>query len=393
MRRFSQEPKIKTAKGKIIVLHIITALKYGGAEMMLLKILSTTNTSKFHPVVVSLSGSGGLTSKVEELGVTVHSLKINPALPNPLKFIRLVLLIRFVRPAIVQTWMYHADFLGGLAAKLAGVKQIVWNVRNSGLDPKQTKTTTSLTVKLCSVISHFVPKRIVTNSQVAAKNHKTKGYKNAIFHIIPNGFDVSHFKASEASRLAMRNELGLEPDAILIGLIARYDPQKNHRGFLEAAAFLNKTQTGQFYLLAGRGVDSSNTALLDWIGQLGLSSSVILLGQRDDVTTIIPSLDICTLSSTYGEAFPNVIGEAMCCEVPVVTTDVGDSGYIVGDTGTIVQVDHPESLAAAWHQLLSLPDEQRRAAGKLGRERILENFNLTTITAMYEELYSELLRV
>ena len=376
---------------KILILHITTDLKYGGAQMMLLKLLASTNTKRFQPVVVSLAGPGDLTSKIQELGIHVYSLNVNPAIPSPLKLIQLVRFTRKLRPAIVQTWMYHADLFGGIAAKIAGAKQIVWNIRNSGLAPESTKLRTRITVHICSLLSHVVPNKIITNSSVAASTHKANGYRKNIFRIIPNGFDPTILKADESTKSAVRKELGLAHESRLIGLIARFHPQKNHRGFLEAAAILNKQRKGQVYLLAGGEVDPGNSQLKGWIEQLDLSKSVILLGQRDDIPRIIASLDICALSSSYGEAFPNVIGEAMCCEVPVVTTDVGDSARIVGDAGKIVPIDQPELMAEAWHFLLSLNEGQRQTYGELGRQRILDYYSLAKITSMYENFYTELL--
>jgi len=376
-------------KARNTVLHIITDLKYGGAEMMLLKLLSA-NDGKFQPIVVSLTGSNGLTSRFRELGITVHSLELNPSFPNPIKLIKLVCLIRRVRPVVVQTWMYHADLLGGVTAKIAGVKHVVWNIRNSGLAPKSTKLATKLTVHLCSLLSHVIPSIILTNSYVAASTHKAKGYKNEIFRVIPNGFDTTKFKADESARSSIRTELGLNCDSRLIGLIARFHRQKNHFVFLEAAAILNKQRDDQTFLLAGLGVNKDNVELINWINHFELRESVILLGVRDDISNIVASLDVCTLSSSYGEAFPNVIGEAMCCEVPVVTTDVGDSAYIVGDTGIVVQANNPEALAEAWCNLLSMTDDQRRAYGELGRQRVKDNFTIAVVSTMYEDLYTEL---
>jgi len=375
---------------KITVVHIITGLNHGGAEMMLLKLLKNTDRSKFEVVVVCLAQTGTLTGQIEALDIAVHSLAIKPTHPSPLKLFRLVQLIRRTRPSVVQTWMYHADFLGGIAARIASVEKIVWNIRNSGLDSEKTKRSVKLVVRLCSMLSHRLPDTIITNSTVAAANHIAKGYKKNLFRVIPNGFDTTVFKPDNTAREDIRSELGLSQDTKLIGLIARFNTQKNHRGFLEAATILDKKHTGHVYILAGRDITRDNTQLMNLIREFNLGESVRLLGVRNDMPKLTASLDICTSSSSFGEAFPNVIGEAMSSAVPVVATDVGDSAMIIGENGTVIPVDDAESLAAAWHDILSCTDEHVRALGQQARDRIINNFQINCIAQMYQDLYVDL---
>ena len=377
-------------KKRVIVVHVITGLRYGGAEMMLFKLLSQTNTQKIHPIVVSLTGYGSMGCKLRDLGVEVLALNINPALPSPIKVFRLWLLLRRLKPMIVQTWMYHSDLIGGVVARLAGARHVIWNIRNSGLSAAHNKLHTRFAVKLCSWFSHVVPSVILTNSNVAVATHTEKGYKKDIFRVIPNGFDASIYKPDICARVAIRSELGLDEGAKLIGLIARYNPQKDHPGFLKAASILNSRRDHVFYVLVGTEVDESNAELRDHISEYGLGECTFLMGQRDDIPQILASLDICALSSSYGEAFPNVLGEAMCCEVPVVTTDVGDSVLIVGDTGIVVEPEQAEPMADAWFTLLGMTMEERKSIGKRGRQRIITNFDLAKVASMYEKLYLEL---
>lgn len=297
-----------------LVLHIISGLTHGGAEMMLVKLLRELRADdSMDAAVVVLGGAGGLIPQVEALGIPVYNMGINSKYPSPLKLVSLVTLIRRLNPVTVQTWMYHADLIGGVAARIAGVRRIIWNVRNSGLASVSTKKITRIIVRLCSVFSHVLPTIIVTNSTVAARSHVEKGYKD-LFKVIPNGFDTDLFCPDEHAKCSFRATLGISDDTVVIGLIARFDPQKNHFGFLEAASILNKRRKGQCYLLAGLGVSIENPQLKRWIDAFGLQDSVVLIDVRDDMPAVINALDICTLCSTYGEGFPNVIGEAMACE-------------------------------------------------------------------------------
>jgi len=231
---------------KVCVLHIITSLKDGGAEMMLLKLLSTTNKKRFHSVVISLAGRGELSERFDSLGIPIYSLDIKPSAPNPLKLVKLTRLIKSIRPSVVQTWMYHADLIGGTTARIAGVDQVVWNIRNSGLEAKSTKWSTRIVVSVCAIASHVVPRSVITNSKTA---------------VITNGFDTEKFKPSQAARLLIRKELGLPNEAKLIGLVARFHPQKSHLDFLKAASILNERRNGQIYVLVGRNVNEQNSTL------------------------------------------------------------------------------------------------------------------------------------
>jgi glycosyltransferase involved in cell wall biosynthesis len=188
----------------------------------------------------------------------------------------------------------------------------------------------------------------------------------------------------------VRAELGLPPDAPLIAMVARFDPVKDHPTFLEAAARLHARRPDVRFLLCGRDVTWENRGLAAAVERAGARGFVHLLGQREDVARVTAALDLSTLSSSCGEGFSNVVGEAMACGVPCVVTDVGDSGAIVADTGLVVPPRDPEALAAAWAQLLARPAEERAAIGRAARRRIEDNYSLDVIVRRYQDLYEEL---
>ena len=371
------------------VLHIITGLSMGGAEMMLLKTLKATDKNKFEPLVISLTDSGEIGSRIKELGVPVLALSMSSGVSGLLSIFRLVKQIKKASPEIIQTWMYHADLLGGLAAKLAGYRNIVWNIRNSDLDPLKTKLHTRITVKVCAFLSSWVPKKIISNSSNSALIHQQAGYQKDKFTIIPNGFDLQEFSNDKKTRESVRKELGFDEDICLIGFVARFDPQKDHKGFVEAAALLKSKVNNVHFLLIGKDIDADNQQLNNWINSVGLTDSFRLLGLRSDVSRITSAFDLATSSSSYGEAFPNVIGEAMACGIPCVVTDVGDSALIIGATGKVVPPDNPQALADAWQSLLLKSDAERHELGLIARKRIEENFSIKAITRQYEHLYMD----
>jgi len=116
------------------------------------------------------------------------------------------------------------------------------------------------------------------------------------------------------------------------------------------------------------------------------------LGERADVPRLTAALDIAS-SSSWGEAFPNVLGEAMSCGVPCVATDAGDAALIVGGTGLIVPRGNAAALAQAWDEMLALSHDERQALGAQARARVSECFELGAISQRYAALYRELITV
>ncbi|NEQ64728.1 MAG: glycosyltransferase [Symploca sp. SIO2D2] len=371
------------------ILHIITGLATGGSEMMLYKILSKINREQFQPVVLSLRDKGTLGDKIEALGIPVYALGINSKIATILAISKLMHLINQVKPDIIQGWMYHGNFVAQLA--IIGNCQlipIVWNIRQSLYSLKFEKKSTAVIIKILSYLSKL-PATIIYNSKTSAVQHQNLGYCATQSLVIPNGFDTNLFSPSNLARLSLRQELGLEKDIFMIGIVARFHPMKDHNNFLQAAANLLKHNPDIHFVLAGRNVDQDNLKLVQLIEQLGIKENTHLLGERQDIPLITAALDLATCSS-YTEAFPNVIGEAMSCGVPCVVTDVGDSASIVSDTGQVVPPSDPEALCAGWLKLIALEADARRELGTRARQRIEQLFSLENVVQQYEKLYQDI---
>lgn len=370
---------------------IITGLSTGGAEMMLLKLLERLDRNRFSPQVVSLTTLGEIGSRIAALGIPVEAVGMKPGLPSPIRFFRLMSEIKRVKPDVVHTWLYHADLLGGLAARLAGVSAIGWCIRNSNLDKDKTKFSTRAVVRLCASVSSWVPTKILSCSAEARWIHVALGYAAEKMQVVPNGFDLVRFKPDDAARSAIRAELGIADSTPLVGLVGRFDSQKNHAGFFAAANALQRRMPDVHFVLAGRGIEKDNAALMQSIDKAGVLANTHLLGLRDDVPRLMAALDVLASASSYGEAFPNVLGEAMACGVPCVVTNVGDSAYIVGDTGRVVAAGDMTAFAAALEDLLKLPPAEKAALGERARDHVAEHFRIETVTRQYEDFYECLL--
>ena len=124
-----------------------------------------------------------------------------------------------------------------------------------------------------------------------------------------------------------------------------------------------------------------------WLEQSGIRQNFHLLGRRQDIPRLTAALDLAT-SSSCGEGFPNVVGEAMACGIPCVVTDVGDSALIVGKTGKVVPPHDPEALASAWKELLRLTPQVRQKLGNAARKRVETEYSLAAAARRYEALWS-----
>ena len=374
----------------IRVVFIITNLATGGAEAMLLKLLQQLDRSRFLPTVISLMGRGEIGPRIQALGIPLHTLGLSPNVPDPFKVLRLAKLLCQLQPDVVHTWMYHADLIGGLAARLVGYKRVIWGIRHSNLSKSENKRSTLWVVMACALLSRRIPVQILTCSVRAKGIHAAVGYAAPKLHVIPNGFELDRFVPDAAARASVRAELGLAPDAPLVGLIARFHSQKNHFGFVEAVGLVHAQQPNVHFLLAGPEVDASNTELVTAIAAKGLQTHMHLLGRRDDVPRLMASLDVLA-SSSHGEAFPNVLGEAMACGVPCVVTDVGDSSEIVGDTGRVVIAGDMAGLARGLVDVLCLPAEAKATLGDKARARVATNYEIGHVTRLYEAFYEQVM--
>lgn len=374
------------------VIHLITDLSAHGAQMMLYKLLSASDRRRFNPIVVSLRDRGPMAEKIESLGVPVYGADINPGISAPISLYRLLSLVGYFQPDVIQGWMYHANLAALLVSELSNPQvPVLWNIRGSHFVLRDEKPFTAAAIWLGAKLSKL-PARIINNSDVSALKHgRILGYCTDKTLVIPNGFDTDAFAPSSKKRACVCAELGIASDSLLIGLIARYHPMKDHHNFLGAAALLHDKPKVHF-ILAGESVDTNNKDLLRTIENLGLSSRVHLLGQRSDIPEITAALDIAS-SSSFSEGFPNTIGEAMACAVPCVVTDVGDSAWIVGQTGRVVPPRDAPALARAWQELIDMGPERRQALGRQARQRVRDNFSLDHVVRQYETLYEQVASV
>lgn len=366
------------------VLWITTGLGTGGAEMMLTQLI--TGLPHLSHQVISLTAGGKHVEPLKAAGAEVHSLDLPAGRPSLPALFRLLCLAWEIRPEVVMGWMYH----GCLAAVLVklfrfGRGRVIWNIRQSLYDLALEKPGSARVIRLLARLASLA--QVITyNSQVSARQHEAVGYPADRTVLIPNGFDLGRWRPSAGeTRIVFPGGDG-PGGRFFVGRFGRYSGMKDYPAFLEAAALMAKELPGVEFVLVGTGVDASNAELVGQVERLGLQRRVHLLGERSDLPVLTASLDVAVSSSSFGEGFPNVVGEAMACGVPVVATDIGDTAWVMGDTGVRVPAGDPARLAAACLNILKLSREERLQLGAEGRLRIKEQFSLAEVLSRFDSL-------
>ena len=369
------------------VLHIITGLDDGGAEGVLTRLC--LHSSRARHVVISLMDAGKHGPLLTRSGIAVHCLGMNPGMPSISRLFRLVRLIHAEQPDVIQTWMYHADLLGGIAGRLAGVRRVFWGIRMSSLGEGKSSRLTRWIVHLSALLSSWVPEKIICCANKAVSVHSELGYQNDKLTMIPNGYDLSRFNEAPSEGHRVRRELGLSSGVFVMGMVGRFDPLKDHLNLLDALAKVTEREIDFQFLLVGKGLGSENATLRARITDLDLQDRVQLLGPRTDIPAIMNALDLHVLSSC-SEGFPNVIAEAMACGVPCISTDVGDALEILGDQQAVCPARDSTALAEL---IISMADQWRRdsVSWQMRRsssaERIRECYSMDRMVSAYESCW------
>lgn len=369
------------------VLHIITGLTRGGAEVVLCR-LQERFSQQFpdveNHVVILGRTDPHLLARLRQTGAVVTLLGGTSRASVPLLLYKLYRYMRGCQPEVIQGWMYDGN-LAALAARLFSSKRarVCWNIRHSFYSAGNERFSLRLVIGLNKLLSRFAA-HIIYNSNKSLEQHVALGFSGRQAVVIPNGFDTEVFTPDAAASRRVRQALSIGDDAVVFGNVARLHPMKGQVVLIDT--FSRLASDAHLLIIGGdAGVEPAALTLL--ANRLGVGDRVHLLGLRDDVVELMCALDVLVCASRWGEAFPNAVGEAMACAVPCVVTDLGDSALLLGEGGLLVPPGDTQALASAMQALYDMPPEQRSAMGRSGRQRVIEKWSLDQVADSYHALY------
>jgi glycosyltransferase involved in cell wall biosynthesis len=369
------------------ILHVIVGLNDGGAEAVLYRLCSGDTLNKH--IVISMMDEGKYAELLNKAGVVVHCLNMERGCVTLGGLLLMFKLIRLYKPVAVQTWMYHADLVGGVIARLLGVPIVSWGLHHANLSPDAVKSKTRMIAGLCAFVSSWVPDVIVSDSHEAVRVHTQLGYLRQKFLVIPNGVDLANFAPDAVARERFRLEITPGYTNFILGVVARFDPQKDHANLFAALSAMKKLGHEFRCVLVGTGMEATNELLMDLLAKEDILDCVILLGRRGDINHVMNAIDLHVLPS-YSEAFGNVLVEAMACGTPCVCTNVGDMPLIVGENGWVVPARDSKALADALiaaKQMFEFYPEAWGVRQNEARERALKEFSVEQMRASYEQAW------
>lgn len=353
---------------------LIRQLNLGGAQRQLLTLASGLDKDRFTVSVVTFYPGGVFATECAQLpGVELESLNKRGRWDLALFPLRLLAYLRKARPGILYSFLGGGNLFAALLKPLLPGTKLIWGIRSSAADSGRYDFAQRITLDMERRLS-FLPVRIVANSEAGTRDAIAAGFPASKVVTITNGIDADRFAPCPEAARSLRSSLGLAPQVLMVGMVARFDPMKDHATFFEAAARLRLKHPELALMLIGSGPLEAVTAARRMAEELGLAPVCHWLGIREEMSAIYSAMDLLVLCSVFGEGLPNTVAEAMACGVPCVVTDVGDSALLVGDTGVVVPPADPRALADGMDRLLKRleaePDLRVRS-----RQRIIDHYS------------------
>lgn len=365
----------------ISICFLIRQLNEGGAQRQLLTLLKGMDKTKYDISVLCFYEGGSFTEEIKQLDqVKYICLKKRGRWDIFVFLYHLISQLRLIRPDLLHAYLNASNCLSIFLKPFMPRTRMVWGVRASNMDLSRYDWLSRYLYRLECFLSRYSD-LIIVNSKAGYEHAASQGFPANKMLVIPNGIDTERFKP-DPIKARIRSEWGAKDGDILIGLIGRLDPMKDHPTFLKAASLIAKSRTDIRFVCMGSGPEPYKNKLIALGNQLGLTNRLLWLDFRDDISKVYNALDL-VCSSSITEGFPNVIGESMACGVPCVVTDVGDSSWIVGETGVVVPPNNPKALAEG---LLKCLNKINRETSIQARFRIKKNFSLKQLVERTESV-------
>ncbi len=368
------------------IIHIINSLGQGGAERVLTTLCINDKINEH--LIITIMKNSFYDQQLIKNNIQVYNLNILRIF-DVFKFFNLIKILLRERPDVLQTWLYHSDLLGGIAGKIVGIKKIFWNIRHSDVSSHNLKIRTKIVIKILAILSKYIPSGIIFCSNESYLNHIQHGYSNHNSTLINNGVDLNEFKPNKINKESIKKLYNFKSN-IIIGMIARYHPYKDHYTLLESLSNLKQKKIAFHCVLAGTSIDKNNKKLINDIQKFDIQEEIILLGPHDNISQIMNMIDLNILI-TKSESFPNVIAEAMACGTPCISSDQGEAVNIIGETGWVIDFNDPDILLKKIIEAINLwKDENNwKLKKKLARDRIRDHYSMDKMISSYEKFWKK----
>lgn len=363
------------------IIHLINTLDMGGAQTVLLQLVRGWQWQD-EQIIVSLRYGRRMDNDFNALGVRVIHTGLNP--------FRIIKTFIDLKPDLIQTWLYHSDLIGSIIGKLLLGIPVIWGVHHTTHTANSVKSSTYSVIRLLAKMSSNYPERIICCSRSAYDTHKLLGYDESKMLIIENGIDTSGLSVVPGARQSVYSELGLSDSDKTIGMFARFNPQKDHKTFVEAAGRLALEKPDVHFILGGEMIDNDNDVLMKWIEANAMQGRFHLVGPRHDIPRYLSAVDLVTLTSAFGEALPMILLEAVCCGAPCVATNVGDISILLGGWGIVVAPGDAEALAAGWAKVLEWTPQFKNDMLAKARDTVETRYGIERMINNYHDAYLEI---
>ncbi len=373
------------------ILHIINSLKKGGAEgnlYRLCKFQKKKYRSKINIVIITLFDNGFFESKLKKMGIRIYSLKLNKKNKFFYLMKKIFLLRKYItnqNPDIIQSWMYHSNFLTLFIPKLF-YDRIFWNIRHSELNFKISKKMTVFLSLICGALSRVIPKKIIYCSERSIKFHeKHHLYSKNKTVLIYNGYDHKNYFFSKLLRMNFRKKYKIKKKQIILGYAGRYAKQKNIPSLLLAFSKVVKKYKSIYLFMAGKDINLENNELVNHIKKIDIENKVIFLNEQKNLLEFYNGIDLLILTS-FSESFPNVVAESMLCSTPVLSSNAGCSKKIINGCGFVMKNNNTQSIFRNLEKIIQLQSNNSKnwkTLKKKTRLQIIKNFSISNTSNEY----------
>ena len=362
---------------------------HGGAQRQLV-LLAKALADRRHEVTVALFyGGGQMEAGLAGTSVTILDLGKRGRWDLAGFLWRSVSRLRRLDPDVLHSYLGTPNILSAGLRPFLPRARIVWGVRASDMDWNQYDWIAPWVFRAECRLARYAD-LIIVNSRKGLEHAAEHGFPPGKMRVVPNGIEVDRFRPDREAARGLRRGWGIRDDEVLVGLVSRIDPMKDHATFLRAAAKVRQVRHDVRFVCVGDGPDPYRTSVRSLASELGLDGALAWAGSRDDVPMIYNAIDIACSSSAFGEGFSNVIAEAMACGTPCVVTDVGDSAQIVGELGRVVPPRDPDAMASALLAAIEETSWKSDAASRLRRDRVASRFSITQLVERTESMLQAL---